>query len=256
MRCTIRWQPFRQARPEQLRERRLARALRAAREVPYYQSRLSQLNDWRDTPLLPIGDFLGDPVAFYRHSPVRRSPAVQVPLADSGRVAVLGTGFQESGHVRLFRYDSPDELAEYRPGTIAGPMDRVRKLAHDLCIGKLTLPALERAVIVFTGLRDGMLGSGDRELLWRAFRVPVYEQFQGFNREPLAWECDAHDGLHVDTRNAVFESDPDGRLLLTGVGAGEYAFLRLATGFGAKLEDGTCGCGWTGPRLLGLHSIN
>ncbi len=254
MRCTFRWRPFRLADPEQTRERRLKRALRAAREVPYYQSRLSQLNDWRDTPLLPLGDFLGNPVAFHHHSLVRRQPVFQSPLADAGKVAVLGTGFLDTDQVRTFRFDWEEELAAYRPDTIAGPLDRVRKIAIDMYAGRLTLPALERAVVVFTGLRDGMMGPGDRDLLWKAFRVPVYEQLQGFNREALASECDAHEGLHVETPNAVFEPNQGERLLLTGVGGTEYAFLRLATGLAAKIEGGTCGCGWTGPRLMGLRA--
>ncbi len=251
----IQWRPFRQVDSEQLRQRRLERALRAAREVPYYQTRLSQLNSWADAPRLPLDHFLSDPAAFYRHSAEKRSPVVKLPVADACRVAVLGAGFEESGPVRVFRYDSPQELAEYGPDAIAGPMDRIRKTALDVRAGRLKLPALERAVVVFTGLRDGMLEPGDRELFWQAFRVPVYEQLQGFHREALATECDAHEGLHVETSNALFELDSEEHLLLTGLACSAYAVVRLVTGFSARVEEGLCGCGWTGPRLLGLRSI-
>ncbi len=37
----------------------------------------------------------------------------------------------------------------------------------------------------------------DRENLWSAFRVPVFEQVIGKSGKLLAAECEAHDGLHI-----------------------------------------------------------
>jgi len=45
----------------------------------------------------------------------------------------------------------------------------------------------------------GELGLSDREResFWKAFEVPVFEQYLGHNSELLATECDAHSGLHI-----------------------------------------------------------
>jgi hypothetical protein len=43
------------------------------------------------------------------------------------------------------------------------------------------------------------LSETDRDILWAAFRVPVFEQVIGKSGKRLAAECEAHDGLHVES---------------------------------------------------------
>jgi hypothetical protein len=68
-----------------------------------------------------------------------------------------------------------------------------------------------------------LLTAADREQLWRAFRVPLFEQIIGPNGERLAAECEAHDGLHIE--------DPE----------------RDWTGF--AVDKGLCACGLRTPRI-------
>ena len=63
----------------------------------------------------------------------------------------------------------------------------------------------------------------DRECLWWAFRVPVFEQVIGKSGKLLAAECEAHDGLHV--------ASPDRPL------------------HGEALDDSLCPCGRKSPRI-------
>ena len=67
----------------------------------------------------------------------------------------------------------------------------------------------------------------DRESLWWAFRVPVFEQVIGKSGKLLAAECEAHDGLHV--------ASPD---------------LPL---HGESVDDSLCPCGRKTPRIAVTH---
>jgi len=53
------------------------------------------------------------------------------------------------------------------------------------------------ALIVLGRRHHPRLRESDRDQLWQAFRVPVFEQIIGRAGELLAAECDAHDGLHI-----------------------------------------------------------
>ena len=61
-------------------------------------------------------------------------------------------------------------------------------------------PALTHALIVLARPTDMLLTNADRDQLWRAFRVPVFEQLIGAQGDRLAAECEAHDGLHVEAQ--------------------------------------------------------
>lgn len=83
----------------------------------------------------------------------------------------------------------------------------------------------------------------------------MFEQFRGFSQELLAWECEAHDGLHIQGENAIFEVGRDGELVLTALGCEEYSLLRVGIEMTARMEAGVCGCGNLAPRLVGLRPV-
>ena len=51
------------------------------------------------------------------------------------------------------------------------------------------------------------LTENDRESLWRDFRLPVFEQIIGPSGDLLAAECEAHDGLHVESSDLPLERE-------------------------------------------------
>lgn len=94
-------------------------------------------------------------------------------------------------------------------------------------------------------------------LFWRVFEAPVFEQLLGLAGELMAWECEAHDGLHIRTEEAVFELVPEGgepELLMTSLVNLRQPTLRLATGLTASIENSCCACGKPGPRLVCMRS--
>jgi len=82
---------------------------------------------------------------------------------------------------------------------------------------------LTHAVIALESRGDPLLSMEERAWLWRAFRVPVFEQIIGPDGELLAAECEAHDGLHIEIPGLSWS--------------------------GYQLEMSPCGCGRKTPRL-------
>jgi hypothetical protein len=92
--------------------------------------------------------------------------------------------------VRVFPQGWNERVAKFSPASIAGPLERVLRVAT--AVGRV-----EHSIIVFTYGGGIGLSLADRERLWEAFGVPVFEQYLGPSNELLASECDAHAGLHV-----------------------------------------------------------
>ncbi|MBV8841197.1 MAG: hypothetical protein JO307_00170 [Bryobacterales bacterium] len=85
------------------------------------------------------------------------------------------------------------------------------------------IPSLTHAVIALALSPEELLSETQRDRLWRAFRVPVFEQIVTENGALLAAECEAHDGFHIEAPSLAF--DP------------------------CCIEVKPCGCGRTTPRL-------
>lgn len=207
-------------------------------------------------PRVELDDFLANPVEFYnwQHSPRPLRP-LECKLGSIGRTAMLADGFEDTEWVRTFTCLTLEDLEEYEPDSLAGPAWRLRNLAELALAGRLRLDSLRGALLVFTGLKHGCLKPQDRELLWKAFQVPVFEQFRGYAQELLAWECEAHDGLHIQGENAIFELPRDGELVLTGLGCEEYSLLRVGTELTGRLCNTPCGCGNAGQRLIDVRPL-
>jgi hypothetical protein len=124
--------------------------------------------------------------SFYRHS--NRQPFAN-PLPVAARTAVLGARFAEKGGVRCFEPDSHIDIQAFNPEILAGTVHALLRLApvvRDL-----------RAIVAFSGSRLGDVTMQDRDLLWKAFQVPVFEQRLAADGTVIARECEAHDGLHL-----------------------------------------------------------
>lgn len=122
-----------------------------------------------------------------------------------------------------------------RPEILAGSFSVLMALAGTVQV--------ELALIVLTGVREGVLTNENRDSLWSGFGVPVFEQHLGLDGRLIAHECEAHEGLHLVEQNAVGAS-------LTDL---EQPTLRLCTGFSGQIHTRECECGSTQPRILDLR---
>lgn len=112
------------------------------------------------------------------------------PMDPMPRTAILAPGFRETKLVRVFPSGWNDAANRFHPASIAGPVEQLRRLARQgVCA--------QHSIVVFSFDGEEALTNADRDLFWKAFGVPVFEQLLSPTRQLLATECDAHDGLHL-----------------------------------------------------------
>jgi hypothetical protein len=187
-------------------------------------------------------------------------PGLRYPSDREVRTAVVGLHVAESSSLRMF---APGEISQrflqeirqFEPEAIAAPVNVLMQVAGPARHGRESIPALTRAIIAFSGPEHGVLSEADREFLWRAFEVPVFEQYLGLDGSLLAWECEAHEGLHVVEDNAIIEQNSRSELVLTCLTGHRYPVIRVGTGLTARLTEENCGCCKPGPRLIGLEPL-
>ena len=112
------------------------------------------------------------------------------PIDPAPRTAILAPGFRETRLARVFPEGWNERAKRFDPASIAGPLEQLMSLA---CDGW----PLEQALVVFTYAGVHAISPRDRESLWQAFGVPIFEQYLSSKNKLLATECDAHSGLHV-----------------------------------------------------------
>jgi hypothetical protein len=148
----------------------------------------------------------------------KRKRALVYPVQPPPKTAVLVPWFKPVGPVRVFREGWSEETVGFAPCAIAATPAQLDELAAS------KIPPLSHAVIALTRPGEPRLTEARRECFWFAFRVPVFEQIIGERGELLAAECEAHDGLHIESMKAPLDK--------------------------MTLEMSPCGCGRKTPRLV------
>jgi hypothetical protein len=191
----------------------------------------------RTTPLRP--HFLAIP-SFWRGTrsgtaatPPARRTRVQAqqfvfPLAGPVRVALLEEGFRNNGSMRTFAGNDVSWLPAYAPEALVAGLDLAISLSDRKRRGIFELPSLRTAFVVLTSIEDSPLTDDCRDLLWRAWGVPVFEQLRQRDGTIIARECEVHDGLHI-----------------AAAGATE----RLRSRAGIEIVTSVCECGAETPRM-------
>jgi hypothetical protein len=157
-------------------------------------------------------------------NPWRKKPVLVYPIPPAPATAILVAGFRESANIRVFEHGWTHHAANFAPAAIAATPAQLNALLDT------PIPSLRNAVIALVRPGEARLSELDRERLWRAFRVPVFEQRIDESGRLLATECEAHDGLHIES---------------AGVSPQE----------GEILENAPCGCGKSTPRLVTLERV-
>jgi phenylacetate-coenzyme A ligase PaaK-like adenylate-forming protein len=146
-----------------------------------------------------------------------------------------------------------EQIRQFGPEAIAAPVSVLKRLAASASYkGRSSFPTLTRAIVAFTGIEHGALSTSDRNMLWQAFEVPIFEQCLAPDGSLLAWECEAHEGLHTVEENAIVERNSRSKLILTSLTDHRHPAIRVITPLTASFHEGTCGCGQSGPRISGL----
>jgi len=156
------------------------------------------------------------------------------PLPWHGRLALVDT--QLRGDTSMANFTSADlsAIETFAPESIALPLSLALSYATQRLAGANLLPSLRCAIIVLSSPQTpcGPMTDDHRDLLWRAFGLPVFEQLLGADGRVVASECEVHDGLHAE----------GGATLLAGE----------AGGCSAEIVTGHCYCGLETPRLRNI----
>jgi hypothetical protein len=146
---------------------------------------------------------------------------------------VLEAGLAVERNARHFAPEDWQAMQAWAPEAIVAPLEIALSLAEKRLGGLVDLSNLTAAVVL-TDIDGEALSEDRRELLWKAFGVPVFEQLRSREGAIVARECEVHDGLHVD---------PEARV------AHELSALSAA-----MTVSEPCECGSETPRLRGYLS--
>ncbi len=261
MQITLRWTPRKNKHRTEDPDLQLRHLLQAARRTPFYSSPhlepVVSVADFDLTalPSVPLDDYLEDR-EYFRDAchTADTSSTLLYPLDVMPRTALVMSGFRSGGSVRVFANGWKEAIEKFQPAAIAASVRQLRELAFRVQSGSVTLPLRRDAVIALTRIGEDLLTEEDRDLFWRVFEAPVFQQYLGFHGELLAAECEAHQDLHVKTGNAIFETE-NTQLLVTCLRNLEYPVLRLGTGLTADLIESLCPCGQRGLRLANVGAF-
>jgi hypothetical protein len=85
--------------------------------------------------------------------------------------------------------DAAKKMREFWPASVAGRLNAV--------LGVAGVISPTHAVVIFTQEGYRCLTDAERDTLWKAYRVPVFEQVITAGGRLVAWECEAHEGMHL-----------------------------------------------------------
>lgn len=129
---------------------------------------------------------------------------------------------------------------------------------RDRCDPSGTVPI--RPKVVVTGAEQ--LLPEVRERLGQGFACPVFDAYGLAEVGPIACECTAHKGLHVDDDEIVVEivgkdgpvaPGESGEIVITNLCDWTMPILRYRTGDVGRMTYEPCECGLTSPRILELE---
>ncbi len=271
MRVILRWTCSPAGQGAELRLARFRRVLRAAQRTSGYQpllqgaglatpEALAGIDSVERTlerlPSIDLGEFCNDRAAF--ESPGGSHPAPQAfrsPLEHTPKTAILMAGFQATSGIKVMAQNWGQGLKRFGASALAAPVDVLRSMATAVEAGEQDAPLLKHFLVSFTGSEHGELVEEDRERFWRVFQVPVFEQRLGFDGRVIAYECEAHEGLHIVPERAAIEETAHSELLLTSLTDLRRPTLRVGTRLGGAIQHDCCDCGNAAARLIGARPL-
>jgi hypothetical protein len=136
-------------------------------------------------------------------------------------------------------------LKSFAPQILAGSFPDLQLLANAVFKDPTGYGGCELAVFTLVPLGQPPVSPRERNLLWRAFQVPIYEVLIDRDSSILAAECEAHDGWHLRHPDLRFDLRTS-RVIMQRDG---LQASPEETGYSAKGLDNFCGCGDPAPIL-------
>jgi phenylacetate-CoA ligase len=139
-------------------------------------------------------------------------------------------------------------LNEFKPRCIRGYASSIYLFAEHISASNLKLEFKPRSIFS----TSEVLFDKQRELIEKVFGCKVFNQYGLNDGGVSAWECPAHEGLHIDMLRSIMEVVDDeghqlgpgkeGHILATGLHNYAQPFIRYQTGDLGILSGKECSC--------------
>jgi len=136
-----------------------------------------------------------------------------------------------------------DAATRFRPMFLVGYVSSLEKFAEFLLAKNLTIPGIQAVLAAAEPVY-----SSTRDLVFRAFQVPLFDTYGSREFMSIAAECEEHDGLHIHSENLLTETENNtkglgGQILITDLHNYGMPFIRYRIGDLGSLSDSDCPCG-------------
>jgi phenylacetate-CoA ligase len=164
-------------------------------------------------------------------------------------------------------------LRDYKTSVLITTPSLAFQLAHYILDNEIITNIFELKTLILVG---EAIGTDDRLFLKKTLNVSVWSHY-GLSEVPgpaIAFECEAHEGLHINEDHFLTEIiDPEtgnvlpvdqfGELVLTTLTTRAFPLIRFKTGDKARIINTRCSCGrklcrieWLGDRTDDLINID
>lgn len=149
-----------------------------------------------------------------------------------------------------------ERIIKFQPVLLRGYLSAILKLAEYFEKNNLTLPTL-KAVSTTTETLLPIY----RKYIEKVFNVEMFDQYGCGECNAIAYECSAHDGLHITEEHCLVEvldvnnnsvQEKEGFVVVTDLDNYAMPFIRYENGDEAILTNKECGCGRHSSRLLSV----
>ena len=183
-------------------------------------------------------------IASFPLRPVRRRRLTLPAAAGTPRIAQVTLPEALFEKARYFAPRRASGLEEFSPQLVIGSATHLATLARAVHAGELKFPALRFAAYSIIGCRDTLLRPNARAELWQVLGVPVYEVLLDADNFPVATECEAREGWHIE--DGVTFSNQAGQLWFRW----KRSRRPQGTGLTGTIESAVCACGRPGKRVV------
>jgi phenylacetate-CoA ligase len=161
----------------------------------------------------------------------------------------------EMSQENLFKYFR--DINSWKPTFLRGYVSSIYLFARFIQDNNLKLNFQPKAI--FT--TSEKLFDKQREVIEKVFYTKVFDNYGLNDGGVSAYECEEHDGMHIDMERAILEVvdeedkqviNQEGRVLATSLYNYAMPFIRYDTGDLSIISDSECACGRKMPLLKGI----
>ena len=139
-------------------------------------------------------------------------------------------------------------MQKFKPKLIRGYLSAILILAN--YIKRNNIRGIKPFAVSST---SEMLFPEYRKVIEEVFQAPLFDQYGCGECNSIAFECKAHNGMHITMEHCILDQDNDNNFIVTNLDNHSQPFIRYKNGDGGIISHEPCTCGNTAPRIIELH---